>query len=80
MTIPNLPLLSHRTWQISLRQLERDYIYLLITYEEVNEQMQKLFPGPYRVVEKYLPNIMAIKFVLEFDDPKEQTLWLLRWS
>jgi hypothetical protein len=40
----------------------------------VNEIMQDLYPGPYRVVET------TDGFELEFDDPKQQTFWLLRWS
>jgi hypothetical protein len=41
---------------------------------DVNDIMQELFPGPYRVVET------TDSFELEFDDPKEQTFWLLKNS
>jgi hypothetical protein len=41
---------------------------------DVNCIMQVLYPGPYRVVET------TVGFELEFDDPKEQTFWLLKNS
>ena len=47
---------------------------------DVNMIMQYQFPGPYRVIEKYLPNRGVFGFSLEFDDPKEKTMWLLKWS
>mgnify|MGYP003340054405 FL=1 len=48
--------------------------------QDVNDIMQEYHPGPYRVVEKYLKDRMVVGFELEFDDPKEKTMWLLRWS
>ena len=75
------------TWQDWLRQLELEYntgrntfATTEMTLKRVNDIMQDLYPGPYRVVEKYLPDRMVFGFSLEFDDPKEQTFWLLRNS
>lgn len=75
------------TWQYYLRELELKYNNWINTYntqemgmKDVNDIMQALYPGPYRVVEKYLPDRMVIGFSLEFDDPKEQTFWLLKNS
>jgi hypothetical protein len=48
--------------------------------KDVNDLMQDLYPGPYRVVAHNRSDPMVIGFSLEFDDPKEQTLWLLRRS
>lgn len=83
---PNRPP-KHWTWQDYLRELELRYNSWKHTYntqgmgmKDVNEIMQGLYPGPYRVVEKYLPDRMVIGFSLEFDDPKEKTLWLLKNS
>lgn len=74
-------------WQKTLRELQLKYNNWVNTYnttemgmKDVNDLMQDLYPGPYRVVGKYLPDRMIIGFELEFDDPKEQTIWLLKWS
>jgi hypothetical protein len=48
--------------------------------KDVNEVMQALYPGPYRVVEKYLTDRMLFGFSLEFDDPHEKIIWLLKNS
>jgi hypothetical protein len=78
---------SKWTWQDYLQYLELRYNDHLNTYNtqtmginDVNDIMRELYPGPYRVVERYLPDRMVIGFSLEFDDPKEQTFWLLRNS
>ncbi len=72
---------KHWTWQDYLRQLEIQSNKWINTYNvdemqmyNVNYLMQRLFPGPYRVVET------TDGFELEFDDPKEQTFWLLKNS
>jgi hypothetical protein len=46
----------------------------------VNDLMQDICPGPYRVVEQYLPDEVNIKLSLEFDDPGEQIVWILKNS
>jgi hypothetical protein len=48
--------------------------------KDVNDLMQDLYPGPYRVVEKYLTDRMIFGFSLEFDDPREEIIWLLKNS
>ncbi len=75
------------TWQDHLRELELKYNSWGNTFtttemsmKDVNDLMQVMYPGPYRVVEKYLSDRMVIGFSLEFDDPKEQTMWLLKNS
>ena len=76
------------TWQEKLRELELKFASWLkignVSREDglvdVNEMMQAWYPGPYHVVEKYLPDRMVFGFILEFDDPKEQTMWMLKNS
>jgi hypothetical protein len=73
---------KHWNWQDYLRELElkhnawnnRNHVPNSLNMAFVNEIMQDLYPGPYRVVET------TVGFELEFDDPKEQTFWLLRNS
>lgn len=86
-SIPSIRSPKSWTWQDYLRELELRYNNWRHTYnthdmgmEDVNEFMQDICPGPYRVVEKYLPDRMAIGFSLEFDNPEEQTFWLLKNS
>jgi len=78
---------KHWTWQDYLRELELRHNTWRSTYtasgrgmKDVNDIMQDLYPGPYRVVEKYLSDRMVIRFSLDFDDPKEETFWLLKNS
>ena len=42
--------------------------------------MQIRYPGPYRVEQFYNPAKMKWDLKLRFDDPREETMWLLRWS
>ncbi len=42
--------------------------------------MQIKYPGPYRVEQFYNPKTMKIDLRLRFEDPREETMWLLRWS
>ena len=46
----------------------------------VNDIMQRYYPGPYKVVEEYDINRGVFGFKLKFSDPKEELLWILRWS
>jgi hypothetical protein len=87
-SIPSHPIQPSKwTWQDYLRELELKYntgrntfATTEVTIKFVNEIMQDLYPGPYCVVERYLPDRMVFGLILEFDDPKEQTFWLLRNS
>ena len=42
--------------------------------------MQIKYPGPYRVEQYYNNQKMMWDLRLRFEDPKEETMWLLRWS
>ncbi len=42
--------------------------------------MQKKYPGPYRVESYYNADKMKYDLRLKFDDLKQETMWLLRWS
>lgn len=44
------------------------------------EFFQKKWPGNYIIQEFYNPKRGRIDLRLKFVDPKEETLWLLRWS
>lgn len=86
-SIPSIRSPKSWTWQDYLQELEQKYMNWRNTFsttemslQGVNEIMQELYPGPYRVVEKYLPDRMIVVLILEFDDPKEQTFWLLKNS
>jgi hypothetical protein len=83
------------TWQDHMRELEIKYNKWIETrygthnvtelgMQDVNDIMQKLYPGPYRVVGRVVahnrPYRVEVEFSLEFDDPKEQTFWLLKNS
>lgn len=75
------------TWRDHLRELELKYNCWRNTFhttemgmKDVNDLMQVLYPGPYSVVEKYLTDRMLFGFSLEFEDPHEELVWLLKNS
>jgi hypothetical protein len=76
------------TWKDYLRELElkhnawnnRNHVPNSLNMKFVNDLMQDICPGPYRVVEQYLPDEVNIKLSLEFDDPGEQIVWILKNS
>ena len=77
------------TWQSYLRRLGNGLNGLsdrseTITDEDIiaraEKYMQIKYPGPYRVEQFYNPKRARIDLRLVFDDPKEETMWLLRWS
>ena len=41
--------------------------------------MQKKYPGKYTVEQFYNADKMKWDLRLRFDDPKEETMWLLKW-
>ena len=76
------------TWQNYLRRLgnglngvatnkfitERDIV------ENAQKYMQIRYPGNYTVEQYYNVDKMRWDLRLRFEDPKEETLWLLRWT
>ena len=74
-------------WQDYLLWLQHTYIGWTVLgsqttgngLADANEMMQGRYPGPYRVVEKHYEDFDSFGLELEFDDPKEKTLWLLKW-
>lgn len=52
-----------------------------LTLEEiVTQEMQTWWPGGYKVVEYYDLRKGHFTLKLKFDNPSEETLWLLKWS
>lgn len=77
------------TWQRYLRRLGNGINGISDRSETVTDAdivaraekyMQIRYPGPYRVEQYYNTQRMMLDLRLRFDDPREQTLWLLRWS
>lgn len=79
------------TWQSYLRRLGNGLngIYGAGSTTTVTEQdiidraekyMQLKYPGPYQVESYYNADKMKWDLRLRFDDPQEQTAWLLRWT
>ena len=85
---PNIPP-TPTTWQSYLRRLGNGINGVSARSQTVTEgdivaraekYMQIHYPGPYRVEQYYNPEKMKWDLRLQFDDPREQTFWLLRWS
>ena len=45
-----------------------------------NKIMQAHYPGPYTIECYFNSKIGGFGYRLKFEDPKEQTLWLLKYS
>ena len=80
-----------QTWQSYLRRLGNGLNGVMgagakTTFSEENivanaqEYMQKKYPGKYIVEQFYNANRMKWDLRLRFEDPKEETMWLLRYS
>ncbi len=54
-----------------------------VTEEDIiaraEKYMQLKYPGPYQVEPYYNSEKMKWDLRLRFDDPREETMWLLRW-
>lgn len=75
-------------WQSYLRRLGNGLNGVAtnkyITEEDIISNAQKWmqikYPGNYTVEQFYNPKRMKIDLRLRFDDPKEETIWLLKQS
>lgn len=88
---PNPPRHTLETWQSYLRRLGNGLngIYgagstTTVTEADIiaraEKYMQLKYPGPYQVETYYNSEKMKWDLRLRFDDPQEQTVWLLRWT
>ena len=77
------------TWQSYLRRLGNGINGLSERSKTLTEKdiianaehyMQRRYPGPYRVESYYNSEKMRWDLRLQFDDPREETMWLMRWS
>ena len=77
------------TWQSYLRRLGNGLNGITERSKTITETdivanaqkyMQKKYPGKYVVEQFYNAESGRFDLRLKFDDPKEETFWLLRWS
>ena len=79
------------TWQVYLSRLGNGLNGIIgaggkTTFSEediltnAQKYMQAKYPGNYRVEEYYNANKMKWELRLKFEDPKDETFWLLKWS
>ena len=76
------------TWQGYLRRLgnglngvtTNKYITEEDILDNAQKYMQEKYPGPYSVESYYNADKMKFDLRLRFDDPQEETIWLLRQS
>ncbi len=77
-----------KSWQDTLQELELSFNNWIMIgkrdresgLEDVNRIMKTSYPGNYTVIEAYDSKRGVFGFKLMFDDPKEETFWLLKWS
>ena len=87
----NIRAKTPETWQGYLRRLGNGLNGIVAAGGKTNfsqedilanaqKYMQAKYPGPYRVEEYYNADKMKWDLRLKFEDPKEETMWLLRQS
>ena len=88
-TVPLIKPKQPETWQSYLSRLGNGINGLSARSKTITEEdivsnaykwMQIKYPGPYRIESYYNSDKMKWYLKLRFDDPREETLWLLRWS
>lgn len=78
------------TWQSYLRRLGNGLNGIVAAGGKTNfsqedilanaqKYMQEKYPGNYQVEEYYNADKMKWELRLRFEDPREETMWLLRW-
>jgi len=76
------------TWQSYLSRLgnglngvpTNKYITEADILDNAQKYMQLNYPGNYTVEPFYNTKKMKVDLRLKFEDPREETVWLLRWS
>ena len=46
----------------------------------ISETMHRLYPGDYKIIEFFDKESNKFDYEVEFDDPKKEMLWKLKWS
>lgn len=86
---PNIPKKVPDTWQTYLRRLGNGINGISERSKTLTEKdiivnaehyMQKRYPGNYTVESYYNADKMKWDLRLRFADPREETMWMLRWS
>lgn len=88
---PNPPRHTPETWQSYLSRLGNGLNGVIgsnntNTYSEedivanAEKYMKKKYPGPYKVAQYYNAQKMKWDLRLKFEDPKEELVWLLKYS
>lgn len=75
-------------WKTCLDRVQRNYTgWTLLGQQrdgdglsDANEMMQKRYPGNYKVEERYEPSRGTFRLYLKFNDPKDETFFLLKYS
>jgi len=73
-------------WKTYLDRLQQSYSgWILLSTKEgdglsdANEMMQERYPGNYKVEERYEPSRGTFRLYLKFNDPKDETFFLLQY-
>lgn len=75
------------TWRDYLNQLQLKYASWTKLRQncegdglaDATEMMQDRYPGPYKLVEKYDPDIGTFRLELKFEDDRHKMLWLIKY-
>lgn len=65
---------SYANWTLLGQQREGDGL------SDATEMMQNRYPGNYKVEERYEPSRGMFRLYLKFNEPKDETFFLLKYS
>lgn len=77
---PYIPLQMSGGKRASWQSVLRDAHINRTDIETIETWMQVNFPGPYIIKEYYDPKLMSFDYRLIFEDPKQETMWRIKYE
>lgn len=86
---PYIPTIMHTGYQDYLRSLNQKFNSWISTtfvkdkvegLSDALDLMQLHYPGNYTLIEKYNSTRGAFELDVQFDNPKEEMLWKMKWA
>lgn len=72
------------SWQKDLEEFRKECLMFPIAGRDqaarVEPLMKQKYPGNYRITEYYDFALQRFNLRVDFDDPKEKMIWMLKWN
>lgn len=77
---PYIPLQMAGGKRASWQKILREAHFNKNNIETIETWMQSNFPGPYVIEEYYDTTLMTFNYKVKFEDPKQETMWRIRYG